>query len=632
MAFWHACDQGKDGNHREGGGQMGTPGVVGALQKESSGRPFKVRAQRRFESIMYVIAVIIWLGTMGFAVWMFWQSWTTGAWDNFWFGALSILPGFFLPARARDMDWKKRAYLADGARALRWAAAAGDDRFASQVSSQPGGQAEAEVPIGRCEVKIANPWVGLQWVLIVLLVVLGLVGIGGAGLGLWGGYMVATAPASHDPTSGWGPAIGIGIALMALLIGGAVAWLPLHFLPEAWSALRGQRFEIDEWSIRRISGGRQRANHSLAWHEFRAFFRIEERPFGDLDAELSQRMGTLSPQLRDSFQKAAQATSATYFLDGANCLLTWTLTRRATREDIAEHGRLCRLIATRTGLPMRDLTDQAIAVSRTAERAKKDSPPRAAVVSAYLGGGGVSLVSLSLAGAPGMRKVITRGPILSLLLIYGGGWGLQHFQTSQYGNLVAQIHAEKPLFSDSLTHDDGLWPVAAASNGDASYAFQHGGYWIADGWGEANATQTYGDVAVEVTLRQYPANYRTEKMGDLNEAGLILRGTNNPDSLVTFTIGPLGDWFLMRYRDWGPHAGQWQVLAFGEHSKVVKWGIGVRNHLLVDMRGSHYICFVNGQLIAAVTDNALTAGHVGVWVDDNTTEGLFNDFTVYPAV
>lgn len=606
--------------------------VANALRNEALGRPFKVRAQRRVATIMFVVAVLIWLGAMGFAIWMFWQSWTTGAWDEFWIGALSILPAFFLPGSARETDWKKQAYHGEAARALRWAAAAGDDRLAPRITGQPGGQPGAEASVGPFEVRITNPWVALQWMLIVFLILLALIGIAVAGLGLWGGYALITTPPARDPTSGWGPAIGIGIALVALLIGGAVAWLPLHFLPEAWSELRGQRFVVDDWGIRHISGGRQRDNRSVAWYEARAFYRIEERPFADLDAELMQRMGTYSPQLRDSLQKAAQASSTTYFLDGGNGLVTWTLTRRAKREDIAEHGRLCRLITTRTGLPLRDLTDQAIAVSKAAASAKKGTAPTPAVVAAYLDGGGIPLVPTSSRRAPRLRKILTRGPILSILLIYGGGWGLQHLQIWQYGNLVARIHAEKPLFYDPLTHDDGLWPVLEASNGDASYAYLHGGYWIADGWGEANLVQTYGDVAVEATVRQYPANYQTEKMGDLHGVGLTLRKTDNPFGIVTFTIDPLGDWFLMRYRDWGSDAGQWQVLAFGQHSKTVHWGVGVRNHLLVDMRGSQYICFVNGQLIAAVTDNALTSGNVGVWVDDNSTEGLFNDFTVYPAV
>jgi hypothetical protein len=201
----------------------------------------------------------------------------------------------------------------------------------------------------------------------------------------------------------------------------------------------------------------------------------------------------------------------------------------------------------------------------------------------------------------------------------------------QYSGLVPRIHVEKPLFDDPLTVDTGLWPVHPATSEDASYSFEHAAYVIADGGGEAHVGSTYGDVAVEVTVRQVPAS-SAEKMGDLHGAGLSLRETDDPFGVVAFTINPLGDWFIMRYRERGPDGGQWQILAFGEHSHAVHWGPGVRNQLLVDMRGSQYICFVNGQLIAAVADNALTVGHVGVWVDDNSTAGLFNDFRVYPPV
>jgi hypothetical protein len=322
-------------------------------------------------------------------------------------------------------------------------------------------------------------------------------------------------------------------------------------------------------------GGRQRDNRGVAWHEARTFYRIEQRPFADLDAELLRRMGTYSSRLQDTMHKAAQPSSTTYFLDTGTGLVTWTLTRRAKREDIAAHGRLLRPITTRTGLPLRDVTNQAIAVSKAAASAKKGTPPRAAVVTAYLDGGGTPLLPTSYGGSPRWRKVLTLGPIVSVLLMCGSGWSLQHLQTWQYSGLVPRILAEKPLFYDPLTYDDGLWPVHPATSEDASYSFEHAAYVIANGGGEAQTGQIYGDAAVAVTVRQRPTSY-SEKMGDLHGAGLTLRETDNPYGVVIFTIGPLGDWFLMRYREWGPDAGQWQVLAFGEHSRTVHWGLSMR--------------------------------------------------------
>src|SRR5262249_61655404 len=176
--------------------------------------------------------------------------------------------------------------------------------------------------------------------------------------------------------------------------------------------------------------------------------------------------------------------------------VTWTLTRRAKRDDLAAHERLCRLISTRTELPLRDVTEQAIAVSKAATSVNKGTPPRAAVVRAYLDGGGTPLLPSISGGSPRWGKVFTLGPLVSALLIGGGGWSLQHFQLWQYSGLGSRIHSETPLFSDPLTHHAGRRPVHPSTSEDASYGFEGAAYVIADGGGEGYlGGQTYGGVA-----------------------------------------------------------------------------------------------------------------------------------------
>src|SRR5262249_32891662 len=104
-------------------GRMGTSDVVGALQKESQGRPFRVASHQRLATFLVVGAVSPWLGTMGFAIWLLWQAWTTGTWDEFWKSVLPLLPALFFLWRVRASEWKEQAALREGARALRWAAA-----------------------------------------------------------------------------------------------------------------------------------------------------------------------------------------------------------------------------------------------------------------------------------------------------------------------------------------------------------------------------------------------------------------------------------------------------------------------------------------------------------------------------
>ncbi|HEV2238474.1 MAG TPA: hypothetical protein VGR57_17585, partial [Ktedonobacterales bacterium] len=211
-----------------------------------------------------------------------------------------------------------------------------------------------------------------------------------------------------------------------------------------------------------------------------------------------------------------------------------------------------------------------------------------------------------------------------------GGWTLQQIQRSMYNGLPARIHAHAPLFADSLTTDDGLWPIQSASSDNAAYGFADGAYRISGGGGWATVNRTFGDVAVEVTVRQRWTDPNVH-MSDLGQIGLTLRATGNLKSAVTFTIGPLGDWALLRFRDWGTDAGQWQVLAAGLHNSAVHWGFQ-NNRLLVLMRSGEYVCFVNDHLVAIAHDDALPAGKVGFWLDDKTTDGYFSNFAVYPAV
>jgi hypothetical protein len=221
-------------------------------------------------------------------------------------------------------------------------------------------------------------------------------------------------------------------------------------------------------------------------------------------------------------------------------------------------------------------------------------------------------------------------PLAILLVLYCGGWGLQHLQLTRYAALPARIHVEKPLFADALATPDDNWPVGTDSSDDVTYSYVNGAYQISGDGGEALANRTFGDAAVEVTVRQTFTNPNLT-MGQLGEIGLVVRVGGNPDHFVTFTISPLGDWALMRYEDTGNDANGWKALALGQHSSAVHDGF-VPNRLLVLMRGSEYVCYVNDQLVAIAHDDALRQGRVGLWLDDNTTVGHYSQFAVYPTV
>jgi hypothetical protein len=233
------------------------------------------------------------------------------------------------------------------------------------------------------------------------------------------------------------------------------------------------------------------------------------------------------------------------------------------------------------------------------------------------------------------KRTLTLAPLVAILVLCGGGWVLQQAQHALYNSLPARIHAQTPLFSDALAADDGNWPVHLATADDGAYNYVNGEYKISDGWGEALLNRTYGNAAVEVTV-QMGYTDPNGKVGDLGQVGLVVRAGSKPDSLVTFTIGVLGDWSLMRFRNSGPDDDKWQVLALGERSSAIHTGFRP-NRLLVLMRGYEYLCYADDQLVAVAHDDALSRGQVGLWLDQKTVEGTatvgyFSHFAVYPAV
>lgn len=60
-----------------------------------------------------------------------------------------------------------------------------------------------------------------------------------------------------------------------------------------------------------------------------------------------------------------------------------------------------------------------------------------------------------------------------------------------------------------------------------------------------------------------------------------------------------------------------------------RWRLG--NHqLLVVIHGSEFICYVNDQFVGAVTDEgAPTTGYMGLYLNDQSAEGIYNNFAVY---
>ncbi len=410
---------------------------------------------------------------------------------------------------------------------------------------------------------------------------------------------------------------------------------------EGFAVLRGLSFQsvsVDDWSIRwRKPGSRQREG-MMPWHDVCAFVVVRE-------TAKSNKIG-----------KAA--SKSTYMLLAQDTTFAWEVWPRARAAVHAANDQLIRIIVARTKLPLRDLTaaTQKAKESATAEEIRDTME---------------SLRSLDTLSAAEKRKamramvtrkdfalpkeyidqVVPRGGIRgrtywinALLIVVLMGialGGIRQFQqevaqyrNNYYAGLPARIYSSHPLSDDPLTVDDNQWPVGGPTKSDSErWFFADGSYHITGGpagdimwaWPDLPASNATGDVAVAVTAMQHGSS-------ENDGVGLLLRGSDYPrDSEVVFYVSPTqGNWSLFQYTDTSDNPDDnWTFLA-GDDSSAIHTGPEATNRLLVVIHGSKYLCYINGLLVGTEGDEGLPqTGHMGVYLNDNSTEGIFNDFTIY---
>jgi hypothetical protein len=86
------------------------------------------------------------------------------------------------------------------------------------------------------------------------------------------------------------------------------------------------------------------------------------------------------------------------------------------------------------------------------------------------------------------------------------------------------------------------------------------------------------------------------------------------------------------HRDVGKSADDhWRSIADGT-GEAIHRGEGAENRLLVIMQGDRLLCYVNDHFVGSYTDEgAPQSGHMGVYSNVSDVEGVYSDFTVYPA-
>jgi hypothetical protein len=134
----------------------------------------------------------------------------------------------------------------------------------------------------------------------------------------------------------------------------------------------------------------------------------------------------------------------------------------------------------------------------------------------------------------------------------------------------------------------------------------------------------YGDMAVQVTVDGWPN-------GTPADVGLVVRDDpTQHQQIVLMLFGDYGCWQLVRLPDTSI-SDTGVYLAHG-CADSLPTGTTATNQLLVVVRGTQYLCYINGRFIGAGYDNTLTHGQPGLYVERDAGSVSFSNFAVYPTV
>jgi hypothetical protein len=118
-----------------------------------------------------------------------------------------------------------------------------------------------------------------------------------------------------------------------------------------------------------------------------------------------------------------------------------------------------------------------------------------------------------------------------------------------------------------------------------------------------------------------------------NGYGMLFRVDEGRDSFYVFKVSSDGYVFLGRCAD-GCLEEEALVNQDWFDSPSVQVGLGVTNHLKVDVSGADMVFFVNGDEVGRASDNTLEKGDIGLLAETFTPGGLlvaFDNFRVTPV-
>lgn len=337
------------------------------------------------------------------------------------------------------------------------------------------------------------------------------------------------------------------------------------------------------------------------------------------------------------------ATVTQYMLAGTDQALVWNVAPYTRPHLFQASETLLRLVVTRTGQPLRDASKLAAEVTLAGANARF-------LLESRLAGSSASMSTLSAtprtkAGGPARWGCLGVALLLAVLLLIQAGVGgvgfyYQQQHSAYVANLPGLIHQTQPLFADSLMASDGLWYEQKPSEDDlAGMAYTPNGYQLSGNkpgnFVLSTGSQHFGDnMAYEVIATQRGA--LPQDGGD--GVGIAFNADDigdQADSFIEFSVGYDGGWYLMSYKYVDDRTSDnWNYIDQGT-SSVINKNPGDTNTLLIVVRGTQYILYINNQYITTYNDTydkgLPTSGFAGVYLDDCAMTGTFRDFNAYPV-
>lgn len=573
------------------------------------------------------------LALMGYRLWLGWQ---TGQWHDFWMLGITSIFFLYLPIVpiVVPFPWmNQQRPLLPALAPLREIAAAREDALTPPVIPQPPALPTEALPAGAIEIgplkRLLTPNTQSDATLPPLIMLLILLPFMFLLTGTSDFQLGPILPFGFDPFGGASPVFDIvpfymfGMFGFRLLIDGFnFGGFVLRALPRWGQMTVGADAEGLRWRA-----GRFGVTRTLAWRDVRSFSRIT-----------TGGAGTVRP-----YGRVNLSLGVVYLLDGPDASLIWTLTATASDSQYGAADLLCRLVVSRTGLPLRDLTAIAneLAAARGAVR-------RLVRTRAQLGGANsVSPILARLAlplPAPHIRwrrvapvLVVSCIPLLLSAAIFGyGGW-VENYQQGYFASLPQRLHAETPLYQDTLNTENADWPVSAVTKQNhQGERFVNGAYQLfGDDPTQTNlawetSSNIIGDAAFEVT--------ETEQgkitSGANDGIGLVFNIDHYGNNFNLFQVNADGSWYLYTYHYDASNQPNIRNIAAEGTSSAIHQGLGATNTLLVIKRGQVCLLYANHQLIETYydRDNVLAiVGYVGLFLNDDAQTGTFTNVAVYPV-